>query len=111
MTSHGGTRPKPLTEKGIRKLIETALQRGTYIEEFSLHVRFDHPERHLSIDDLLHGLRQKWRGCKTDDFDPDEWQWKYRVKTYDIEGFELIVVVALDTKNIRFTIVTAFYDE
>jgi len=110
MTSEGG-RPKPLGEKGVRKLIEAALSSGTYVEQFSLHVRFDHPERHLSLDDLLFGLRQPWRSCKVDAFNDREWQWTYRIKTRDIEGDDLIVVVALDTRNIRFTIVTAFYDE
>jgi hypothetical protein len=111
MTSQS-KKPKPLDDKGVRKVISAALSNeGYYIEWFSLHTRFDHPERHLSIDDIINGLKINWRGCKVDEFNDDEWQWKYLVKTSDIEGFPLVIVVALDTKNNRFTVVTSFYDD
>jgi hypothetical protein len=76
-----------------------------------LHSRFDHPERHLSIDDFIYGLKIEWRECKVDAFNDDEWQWKYLVKTADIEGFPLVIVVALDPKSNRFTVVTSFYED
>jgi hypothetical protein len=111
MTSQG-KKPKSLEEAGVRKVVLAALSNaGYYIESFSLHTRFDHPERHLSIDDIINGLKINWRGCKVDEFNDDEWQWKYLVKTNDIEGFPLVIVVALDTNNNRFTVVTSFYDD
>jgi hypothetical protein len=113
MTSDdAGTKPKALDAKGVRKVVAAALSnQGYYIESFSFHSRFDHPERHLSIDDIIFGLKKEWRACKVDGFNDDEWQWKYRIKTHDIDGHKLIVVVGLDTKNIRFTVVTTFYDD
>lgn len=112
MTSDGSHKPKPLDEKGVRRVVAAALSNeGYYIESFSFHARFDHTERHLSIDDALFGLRKDWRGCKVDEFNDDEWQWKYLIKTHDIDGNELIVVIGLDPKNVKFTIITAFYDE
>jgi hypothetical protein len=112
MTTNGGHQPKALNEKGVRKVVSEALSNdGYYIESFSFHARFDHPERHLSIDDVLFGLRKQWRGCKVDRFNDDEWQWSYLIKTHDIEGLELIVSIGLDPKNVRFTVITAFYDE
>lgn len=111
MTSEGH-KPKPVDCKQVRRVVLAAMgDDGYYIESFSLHTRFDHPERHLSIDDLICGLKQEWNGCKVDRFDGDEWQWSYRIRTTDIEGFPLIIVVALDPKNIRFKVVTAFYDD
>jgi hypothetical protein len=111
MTSEG-KKPKPLDAKGVRRVVLVAMSNdGYYIESFSLHSRFDHPERHLSLNDLIFGLTNEWRGCKVDEFDDDEWQWKYLVKTNDIEGFPLVIVVALDPRNNRFHVVTSFYDD
>jgi hypothetical protein len=111
MTSQG-TKPKPLDQKGVRKVVLAALSDdGYYVESFSLHSRFDHPERHLSVDDIIFGLKSEWRGCKADTFNDQEWQWKYLVKTTDVEGFPLLIVVALDPKNNRFTVVTSFYED
>jgi hypothetical protein len=111
MTSQG-KKPKSLEQGAVRKVVLTALSNdGYYVESFSLHSRFDHPERHLSIDDILNGLKIEWRGCKVDEFNDEEWQWKYLIKTADIEGFPLVIVVALDPKNNRFTVVTSFYDD
>jgi hypothetical protein len=112
MTSEGGHKPKALNEKGVRKVLDAALSdKGYYIESFSFHARFDHPERRISIDDVLFGLRNPWRGCKVDEFNDDEWQWQYLIKTHDVDGNEIVVSIGLDPKNAKFTIVTAFYDE
>jgi hypothetical protein len=51
-------RPKPLSEPELRKLIADAIENGAYIESF--HARFDHVERKISLDDVLHGLEQRW---------------------------------------------------
>jgi hypothetical protein len=111
MTSES-QKPKEPDRKGVRKVILVALSDdGCYMESFSNHVRFDHPERHLSIDDLIHGLKKEWLKCKVDEFDEDEWQWKYLIKTTDIEEFPLVISVALDPKHNKFTVVTAFYDD
>jgi|SRR6266404_110430 len=112
MTSEAAHKPQPLSEAEVRRVVLEALsQSGYYIESFSFHARFDHPERHLSIDDVIFGLKSTWRGCKAEEFNDDEWQWKYLVKTHDIEGNRLIVPIALDPRNKRFTVITAFYEE
>jgi hypothetical protein len=110
MTSQG-KKPKALAAAQVRKVVLGAIANGAYIESFSFHARFDHPERHLSIDDVIHGLKKPWRGCKVDEFNDDEWQWRYLIKTSDIEEFPLVVIVGLDPKNNRFTVVTSFYDD
>jgi hypothetical protein len=111
MTS-GSSKPIPLKQKQVREVVAAALSNhGYYVESFSFHARFDHPERHLSIDDVLFGLRNHWRGCKVSRFNDDEWQWQYLIKTHDVDRNEIVVVIGLDPKNARFTVVTAFYDE
>ncbi len=50
----------PLSENGLKSLISYALNRG-YIQE-SDHATDDHPERNLSLDDVIHGLeREDWK--------------------------------------------------
>ena len=112
MTSQGqGKKPRALSAKAVRKVVLEAIANGAYIEWFSDHARFDHPERHLSVDDVIQGLQKEWRGFKVSEFDDDEWQWRYLIKTSDIEELPLVVIVGLDPKNNRFTVVTSFYDE
>jgi hypothetical protein len=111
MTS-GAYKPNPLKQKAVRRVVAEALSNhGYYIESFSFHARFDHPERHLSIDDVLFGLRKQWRGFKVSKFNDDEWQWQYLIKTHDVDRKPIIVMIGLDPKNARFTVITAFYDE
>jgi hypothetical protein len=111
MTSQGH-KPKPLNAKGVRRVLDAALSNhGSYIESFSFHTRFDNPQRHISIDDVLGGLRKEWRGCKVDKFNDDEWQWQYRIKTEDADERRILVCIGLDPKNLSFTIVTVFDDD
>ena len=34
----------------------------------------------------IFGLKQPWLACAPDEFNEDEWQWKYKIRTVDIEG-------------------------
>lgn len=106
MTSKG-TRPDPLDAQAVRTVVLEALSNeGSYKE--SIHARFEHLERHISIQDVIFGLKQPWLACAPDEFNEDEWQWKYKIRTVDIEGDSLTVIVALDPRNQRFEIVTRF---
>jgi hypothetical protein len=105
MTS-SGKRPRPLKAAEVRKAVLAALSVGTYKE--SLHATFDHLERKISFADVIHGLKQPWASCKPDEFNYDEWQWKYEIKTTDIEGEALTIIVALDPKNAWFEVVTRY---
>jgi hypothetical protein len=71
MTS-SGKRPSPLRAVAVRKVVLAALgNEGSYRE--SLHATFDHLERKISFDDVIHGLKQQWISCKPDEFSTDEW--------------------------------------
>ncbi|MGH9637571.1 MAG: hypothetical protein ACRD72_22275, partial [Candidatus Angelobacter sp.] len=95
MTS-SSKRPKPLKPSEVKGVIFAALSdEGSYREHpLSLHARFDHPERHIDFNDVLFGLKQQWASCKADGFDEDNWQWKYKIKTQDIEGREFTIILA-----------------
>lgn len=101
-------RPKPLKLAEVRAVVIEAIRRGTYHD--TRHIRFDHPEREIWVQDVIAALKQSWSGCSVDGFSGEHWQWKYKIRTVDIEEETLFVVVALDPKNIRFDIITGFYD-
>jgi hypothetical protein len=79
---------------------------GSYRE--SLHAAFDHLERKISFDDVIFGLKQPWISCKPAGFNEEKWQWKYEIKTIDVEGESLTVILALDPKHNRFEVVTRY---
>jgi hypothetical protein len=112
MTS-SGKRPKPLKPSEVKGVILAALSdEGSYREHpLSLHARFDHPERHIDFNDVLFGLKQQWASCKVDGFDEDNWQWKYKIKTQDIEGREFTIILALDPAAKKFTVITRWQDD
>lgn len=70
------------------------------------HARFDHLERGLSIDDVIHGLERAWSYERPPTFNPTEWQWKYRISTETIDGDPLLILIAVDTANRTFEVVT-----
>jgi hypothetical protein len=112
MTSPG-SRPKPFNPSEVREVILAALgDEGAYREQpLSLHARFDHPERKIDFNDVLFGLKQPWSSCKPDGFDEDNWQWKYRITTRDIEEREFTIILRLDPAARKFTVITRWPDD
>jgi len=112
MTSQG-QKPKPLKPSEVKEVILAALgDEGSYREQpLSLHARFDHPERHIDFNDVLFGLKRQWTSCKADGFDEGNWQWKYKIKTQDIEGRKFMIVLALEPNAKRFTVITRWPDD
>src|SRR5258708_261405 len=112
MTSPG-TKPKPLKHDKVREVVLEALSdEGSYTEQpLSFHARFDHPERQIDFNDVIFGLKRPWDGFRVDDFDVDNWQWKYEIKTQDIEGRAFFIVFALDPQNKKFNVITRYLDD
>lgn len=109
MLSTVGQRPNPLGQADLRKLVEDALAADTYtyVGCFeTIHARFDHPEREIDVNDVLHGLEGRWHGVGQPEFDTDHWQYKYPVQTYDVEQAPITVLIAVDTLNRSFEVVT-----
>jgi hypothetical protein len=90
---------KSLTAEALRSVIEEAIVNG-HVRE-SWHARQDHPERNISLDDVLHGLKATdW--TMLPEHDNVRNSWKYKISTEDIEGVELtLVIVPLDANTIR----------
>jgi hypothetical protein len=112
MTS-SGVKPKPLKPSEVKEIILAALgDEGSYREQpLSLHARFDHPERRIDFNDVLFGLKQPWSACKPEEFDEDNWQWKYRISTHDIEEREFTIILRLDPAGKEFTVITRWPDD
>jgi hypothetical protein len=105
--SREGYIPPHLNEAALKSLLVEALGAvpalGT-VETY--HARFDHLERGLSIDDVIHGLERDWEFERKPVFNQDEWQWKYYIATESIDGDALLIVIAVDTVNRSFEVVT-----
>jgi hypothetical protein len=98
-------RPSPLGEHALRQLIRAALDRGYFTE--SLHAEAEHPERGISIDDVLFGLeREDWTLAKPPNYDERHRSWEYLIRTVDIEEDELHVKLAAYPAEKRIEIIT-----
>ena len=99
--------PPHLNEVALKALLLEALvsasDSGT-VETY--HARFDHLERGLSVDDVIHGIERDWTFDRKPVFNQDEWQWKYYIATESIDDDEIVIVIAVDTTNRSFEVVT-----
>lgn len=98
--------PPYLTEEELKALVSDALNNGPGGASDTFHARFDHLERNLSQDDVIHGLERQWNFDRRPVFNQDEWQWKYFIATESIDGDELLIIIAVDTLNRSFDVVT-----
>jgi hypothetical protein len=100
-------RPPHLSEAGLRALLKEALENGNGPENpETFHARYDHVERGLTLDDVIHGLEHNWTYERSPEFNEVEWQWKYRLATETIEGDPLTILIAIDTRNRSFEVIT-----
>jgi hypothetical protein len=98
--------PRCLGEGELRSLVSDALDKHPDGSNDTFHARFDHLERNLSQDDVIHGLERQWNFDRPPVFNNDEWQWKYYIATESIDGDELLIIIAVDTLNRSFEVVT-----
>jgi hypothetical protein len=101
-----GYRPPCLSEDDLKALVREALARAPEHGNETYHARFDHLERGISSDDVIHGLERDWHFERPPEFNEDEWQWKYRIATENIEGEFLLILIAVDTQDRSFEVVT-----
>ena len=109
MTSEGFT-PKALNAKQLRSLVLDALEKApddSNPETF--HALFDHLERGLSTDDVIHALEGEWTIVRKS-FNKTEWQWKYEIDGESIDGDPITIILAVDTNAREFTVVTRWRD-
>lgn len=106
MNSGEGVVPRPLTEEELRKLIGEALDAKHPSHPETFHARFDHLERGLQIDDVIHGLERAWKFERPPEFNRKHWQWKYYIGTETVDGDPLTIVIAVDTMERSFEVIT-----
>jgi hypothetical protein len=96
--------PKPLSEPGLRQFIIRAVTKGLYGE--TPHACDDHPERGICEDDVLSGLRRKDWKLLGSHLDGTRGIWRYKIQTVDLDGDELILIVAVFPADSRIKVVT-----
>lgn len=102
-----GYSPEGLNEAGLRALVLEALSSAPAPGNLeTYHARFGHLERGISIDDVIYGLERPWTFERPPEFNESEWQWKYRIATESIDGDKLTIVIAVDTANRSFEVIT-----
>src|SRR5258708_1653353 len=94
-------RPSPLSENALRQFIRVAFEKGYYTE--SLH----HPERNISVDDVLHGVeRSDWTIAGSPEWFESSRNYHYKILTVDIEGDELTIIIGAFPEEKRIEFVT-----
>lgn len=107
MIKDKGIQPPPLTEKQLRVLISEAIDKATdYSNAETFHARFGHLERGLQVDDVIHGLELQWKFERSPVFNRDSWQWKYDIDTESVDGRPMTVIIAVDTLDRSFEVIT-----
>jgi len=98
--------PPCLREEELRALVSEALGGAPEESNETFHARFHHLERNLSQDDVIYGLERPWNFDRAPAFNQHEWQWKYFIATESIDGDGLVIIIAVDTSNRSFEVVT-----
>lgn len=105
MLSHK-KKAKPLSAIALRQFLRKALDRGWYRERF--HPKVERAFRNISDEDLVHGLElNTWIIEKTEPA-KEEGLFRYTIRTADIEGVELHIVVLPFPGTQRFDIITKY---
>jgi len=98
--------PPCLNEGELRALVVDALENSPDECNDTFHARFDHLERNLSQNDVIYGLERTWNFDRPPVFNKTEWQWKYYIATVSIDGDDLLIIIAVDTLDHSFEVIT-----
>ncbi len=106
-----GSIPRPLSDDELRALVLDALEKAPDIHNpETFHALFDHLERGLSTDDVIHALEGPWSVARSA-FNRYEWQYKYEIDGMSIDGDRITIIIAVDTVRREFTVVTRWRNE
>jgi hypothetical protein len=102
-----GTKPSPLSKEKLKELLLDALNNAPDLHHMeTFHARFDHLERGLQEDDVIHGIEREWDSFRVVRFNEDEWQWNNEIGTESVDGRPLTILVAVDTRSKLFEVIT-----
>jgi hypothetical protein len=89
----------------LREFVRRACERGFFKEGF--HSEYERAYRNISPDDIVYGLERKdWVLCEDPDYDGEFKSWEYLIQTWDIEGEELHLKIAVNAEFHRFEVIT-----
>jgi len=98
-------RPRYFNEQHLRVFVRLACERGYYKESF--HSEHERAYRNISPDDIAYGLeRDDWILCEEPNYDEKFENWEYLIRTFDIEGVELHLKIAVDLRYQRFEVIS-----
>jgi len=107
MVDSEGTIPPPLSEEQLKKLILEAIDDAADIDNpETYHALFGHLDRGLQTDDVIHGLEEEWQFDRPPLFNRFHWQWKYYIDTENIDGVPILILIAVDTRDRSFEVIT-----
>jgi hypothetical protein len=106
LMSSEGFIPEALSAPKLRELVIEALEKAPDDHNpETFHALFDHLERGLSTDDVIHALEGKWEIARHK-FNRDAWQYKYEIDGLSIDDEPITIIIAVDTLRKEFTVVT-----
>jgi hypothetical protein len=107
MVQEQGTIPPSLTVAELKKLVREAIDESAdYRSPETYHALFDHPERGLDSNDVIHGLEREWVFERPPVFNKSTWQWKYYIDTESVGGDAITIIIAVDTPGRSFEVIT-----
>lgn len=102
----GATIP-PLTEQELNSEVRRLVRHGNLMQ--SSHLKEDRKYRNITHEDICQGLDLKsWTLKGSPEWDETHKNWKYTIKTHDIEGYELVLVVVLKVQPEGVFVTTGF---
>lgn len=104
--SASSRRPSPLLEADLRTAVSRVILYGTYRETH--HSAEDRSYRNVSDDDIQFMLRGPWKLSGKPEWDEVHRNWKYKLSGQDIEGDDLVLVVAVNEEEQMITVITKY---
>lgn len=106
VSASSSSRPLALAGEDLRQAVTRIVLYGTFRE--SAHSALDRSYRNVSQDDMLYMLERPWTSAVAPEWDEKHHNWKYKLAGKDIEGDDLVLLVALNTEEQMITIITKF---
>jgi hypothetical protein len=107
MVQETGTIPPSLTEEQLKRLLLDAIDDAADANNpETFHALFGHTDRGLQTNDVIHGLEREWTFDRPPFFNRDFWQWKYYIDTENVDGCQILVIIAVDTLDKSFEVIT-----
>jgi hypothetical protein len=101
-----GSRLASLSESDLRTAVSRIILYGTYRE--TRHSAEDRSYRNVSDDDIQFMLRGPWTLKGPPEWDEMHRNWKYKLSGQDIEGDELVLLLAVNEEEQMITVITKY---